>query len=83
MTYKSLSFSVLVVLLAGCSANPSSVKLAGAGQGIHVGMDRARSETAYWYNDATHPNAVSQSSPQADYDANHGAWLWPPEAGGG
>jgi hypothetical protein len=32
----------------------------------------------YLYYDATHPNNVSQTSPQAIYNATHGVWLWPP-----
>jgi hypothetical protein len=32
----------------------------------------------YLYHDANHPDGLSPSSPQADYNASHGTWLWPP-----
>jgi len=54
------------MLLAGCAANdrPSDEYLAAHG---------------YWYHDGNHEDGASGSaSPQAQYNAIHGTWLWPP-----
>jgi hypothetical protein len=65
-----LRFCAAGMILAGCAANPGASWDADEGQAnvIH----------GYWYHDGTHPNWVSQSSPQAEYNATHGTWLWPP-----
>ena len=54
------------MLLAGCAANdrPSSEYLAAHG---------------YWYHDGNHEDGASGSAtPQAQNNAIHGTWLWPP-----
>jgi hypothetical protein len=62
-------FCIAGVLLAGCAPQPEPT--AGPAPG-------------YLYHDANHPGGLSLSvaSPQADYNATHGMWLWPPAAGG-
>ena len=32
----------------------------------------------YQYHDGNHIGGVSQTSPEAEYNAAHGTWLWPP-----
>jgi hypothetical protein len=54
------------ILLGGCtlSDRPSGEYLTAHG---------------YWYHDGNHEDGASGSaSPQAQYNAIHGTWLWPP-----
>jgi hypothetical protein len=68
MILRLLPFCIAGVLLAGCA--PQSEPAAGAVPG-------------YLYHDANHPGGLSLSaaSAQANYNATHGMWLWPPAAG--
>jgi hypothetical protein len=65
-----LRYCAAGIILTGCAANSGASLDADEGQAnlIH----------GYSYHDAIHPNWVSQSSPQAEYNATHGTWLWPP-----
>jgi hypothetical protein len=67
MVPKLLLFCAAGILLTGCAAGPGAS--AGQGNAVH----------GYLYHDGNHPGGISLSSPQADYNANHGTWLWPPE----
>jgi hypothetical protein len=61
-----LSVVAVGALLSGCAANdrPSEEYLAAHG---------------YWYHDGNHEGGSSGSAtPQAQYNAIHGTWLWPP-----
>jgi hypothetical protein len=65
MLDRYLPLCAATLMLAGCAGGtPPSVQ-----EGARPG---------YWYHDGNHHNSVSQSSPQADYNATHGTWLWPP-----
>lgn len=64
------TLSLLGILLAGCAAYPSGVP------GIEAAQNGP--QPGYRYHDNTHPNWVSQPSPQAIYNAQHGTYLWPP-----
>jgi hypothetical protein len=70
MLPRFLPFCVAGIFLTGCAAAPGSSFSPSAGQGNVV--------HGYVYHDANHPDGLSLSSPQADYNANHGTWLWPP-----
>ena len=65
-----LPFCAAGIFLAGCAADSGSFNGAASGQGSVV--------HGYVYHDANHPDGLSLSSPQANYSANHGTWLWPP-----
>jgi hypothetical protein len=72
MVLRFLPICAAGILLTGCAAESGPSLSASAGQGNVV--------HGYMYQDANHPNGLSQSSPQADYNATHGTWLWPPAA---
>jgi hypothetical protein len=57
------------IFLAGCSTSPAL-------------MVQQNMVHGYWYQDPNHPDGVSQASPQAEYNATHGTWLWPPAQNG-
>jgi hypothetical protein len=68
MTCIVTTFTVIAVgtQLTGCTPNvpPTAQDLALRG---------------YWYHDANHQGgARGETTPQADYNATHGIWLWPP-----
>ena len=66
MLIRALIFSLLSCALLACTAEQSASVGAVDGSG-------------YQYHDANHPNSVAQASPQAQYNAAHGVWLWPPQ----
>jgi hypothetical protein len=70
MVPRLLLFCAGGIFLTGCAAGPGSSLSAASGQGNVV--------HGYLYHDANHPGGLSLSSPQADYNATHGTWLWPP-----
>jgi hypothetical protein len=67
MILRLLPFCIAGVLLAGCTPSPEPA---------------AGTVPGYRYHDTNHPGGVSLSaaSPQANYNATHGMWLWPPAA---
>jgi hypothetical protein len=73
MIHGSLSLVAIGILLSGCAANP------GVSAGVAAQWPPP---IGYHYHDGSHPNDVSQASPQAIYNAAHGTWLWPPDAFG-
>jgi hypothetical protein len=73
MILRLLPFCAAGVLLAGCAAGPGSSLGAAAGQENVV--------HGYLYHDGNHSGGASLPSPQANYNANHGTWLWPPQEG--
>ncbi len=73
MILRFLPFCAAGILLAGCAAGPGSSPSATAGPGNVV--------HGYLYHDGNHPDGVSEASSQANYNANHGTWLWPPQEG--
>jgi hypothetical protein len=70
MIRKFLPLCAVGIYLTGCAADPGTSASGTAGQGNVV--------HGYLYHDANHSGGLSLSSPQADYNANHGTWLWPP-----
>jgi hypothetical protein len=70
MILKFLPFCAGAIIVTGCAAPPGPSVSASAGQGNVV--------HGYLYHDANHPDGLSPSSPQAEYNASHGTWLWPP-----
>jgi hypothetical protein len=66
MMFRFLLACVAGFLLAGCTAAPG------------IAASQGTVARGYLYHDANHPNGVSQTSPQAEYNAAHGTWLWPP-----
>jgi hypothetical protein len=60
-----------MILLTGCASGPSISPRAA--------VDQGGPPHGYLYHDGNHPNDLSQASPQAEYNATHGTWLWPPQ----
>jgi hypothetical protein len=58
------------ISLAGCATRPGVSHGAEDGQSVIP--------NGYLYQDTNHPNWPRQSSPQAEYNAAHRTWLWPP-----
>jgi hypothetical protein len=72
MVLRFLPFCAAALFVTGCAADSGSSLSASASQGNIV--------HGYLYHDANHPDGINLSSPQADYNAAHGTWLWPPAA---
>jgi hypothetical protein len=70
MIRRFLPFCVAGIFLTGCTGGPDTSIRPTAGQGNIV--------HGYLYHDANHPDGSSQLSSQANYNATHGTWLWPP-----
>jgi hypothetical protein len=65
-TRQTWLIAVVAALLAGCAADARP-------------SDQALAVQGYWYHDGNHQGGASaNASPQANYNATHGTWLWPP-----
>lgn len=69
---RMLPIGTAMILLAGCAADQDLA--------LNTGADGGNPRHTYWYHDANHPDGVSQSTPQAEYNGARGTWLWPPAA---
>jgi hypothetical protein len=70
MILRFLPFCAAGILLAGCTA--------GSGFAPSTNSRQVNPVHGYLYHDGNHPDGLSLSTPQADSNATHGTWLWPP-----